>query len=470
LVETNVSGTQPPDFRAQSSEAAALVVPLARLTGQDQALAGGKAANLGEMLRAGLPVPGGFCVTTAAFGLWIDGSGTATRLLERLAQLAPEATGEIREAAAALRQGLSASALPRPVEEAIRAGVEQHGPQMAWAVRSSATAEDLPEASFAGQHDSLLNVRGSDAVLAAVRHCWVSLFTDRAVFYRLKNRLPGRAAAMAVVVQEMVPAEVSGVIFTADPLTGDTRRMVIEAARGLGEALVSGRVSPDRLVLDKETLRVLEPTATQKQAGAVPNQAGASSAREVSGARPPDPCFNDAMIRRLGELGRRAERLFGRPQDLEWAARGGQVFLLQSRPITARPPARAAEPEVWTNANIVEALPDVVTPMSWSLWQVLLQDFLYPLMRRLGLDTARRPLVDLIAGRAYLNVRAIIELVEKVAGPIPVDVTVAFGGLHTGLEQVIPPGSLRSRGSMGPQTLWRFVKRSEEHTSELQSP
>ncbi|MGA2863634.1 MAG: PEP/pyruvate-binding domain-containing protein [Verrucomicrobiota bacterium] len=460
MVETNVSGTPPPEFRAQRSAAAALVVPLARLTGQDQALAGGKAANLGEMLRASLPVPGGFCVTTAAFGLWLDGSGTATGLLERLAQLAPEAAREIREAAAALRQGLSASALPRPVEDAIRAAVEQHGPQMAWAVRSSATAEDLPEASFAGQHDSLLNVRGSEAVLAAVRRCWVSLFTDRAVFYRLKNRIPCRAAAMAVVVQEMVPAEVSGVIFTADPLTGDTRRMVIEGAPGLGEALVSGRVSPDRLVLDKETLRVLERTSTHKKAGSVPNEAGASHAGDVNGARPHEPCFNDAIIRRLGELARHAERLFGRPQDMEWAARGSQVFLLQSRPITAWPPARAAEPEVWTNANVVEALPDVVTPMSWSLLQVLLQDFLYPLMRRLDLNTGRRPLVDLIAGRAYMNVRAIIELVQKVAGPIQVDVTVAFGGLHSGLEQVIPPGSLRSRGSLGLQTLWRFVKLS----------
>jgi pyruvate,water dikinase len=388
---------------------------------------GGKAANLGRMLEAGLPVPGGFCVSTAGFRLWIETNSDAAPLLDRLDHLAPEAAAEIRETAAALRRSLAASPVPEPVEGAIRA-IAAPGP---WAVRSSATAEDLPEASFAGQHDSVLNVRGPEPLLDAVRGCWASLFSDRAVFYRLKNRIPNRAVAMAVVVQEMVPAEVSGVMFTANPLTGDTTRMVIEGAPGLGESLVSGKVNPDRRMVDKEPLRVIEP------------------------AGPGQPCLTDAIIGRLGELGLRAERLFGGPQDIEWAARDGQVFLLQSRPITALPLAplpehevgAAPEVEVWTNANIMEALPDVVVPMAWSFMQVLFNDFLYPVIRRLGLDPDRRPLVQLIAGRAYLNVRTLSELVQQPGGPIQIDAIAAFGGLHNGLGKVIrfePTPGLRS--------------------------
>jgi len=391
--------------------------------------AGGKAANLGRMLEAGLPVPGGFCVSTAGFRLWIETNSDAAPLLDRLDHLAPDATAEIRETAAALRRSLAASPVPEPVEGAIRA-IAAPGP---WAVRSSATAEDLPRASFAGQHDSALNVRGPEPLLDAVRCCWASLFSDRAVFYRLKNRIPNRAAAMAVVVQEMVPADLSGVMFTANPLTGDTTRMIIEGAPGLGESLVSGKVNPDRRMVDKEPLRVIEP------------------------AGPGQPCLTDGILRRLGELGLRAERLFGGPQDIEWAARDGQVFLLQSRPITALPPAPLREPEtgagpeveVWTNANIMEALPDVVVPLSWSLWEVLFNDFLYPIMRRLGLlDPDRRPLARLIAGRAYLNARALAELVQQAIGPIQIDAIAAFGGLHKGIERAIQFEPAPGRRSM----------------------
>ena len=444
-VQNGVLRTEHPESGPVNPDPVAWVVPLARLTGLEKNLVGGKAANLGRMLEAGLPVPGGFCVTTAAFRVWLEGNLSAASLLERLDQLAPGATAEIREAAAALRQALAAFPLPGPVQGSVRAAA---GPG-AYAVRSSATAEDLPGASFAGQHDTWLDVRGAESVLEAVRGCWISLFSDRAVLYRLKGRIPHRAAAMAVVVQEMVPAEVAGVMFTADPLTGDRTRMVIEGAPGLGESLVSGRVNPDRCVLDKESLRVIDP------AGTMPT------------------CLTGALIGRLGDLGLRAERLFGAPQDIEWAARDGQVFLLQSRPITALPsvsapglhgqtatpaPAPAPDLEVWTNANVMEALPDVVVPMSWSFMQVVFNDFLYPVMRRLDLDPDRRPLLGLIAGRAYLNVRAVLELVQRAGGPIQVDWTAAFGGLHHGLEQVLPLSPAPSRRSWDVRALWRLAR------------
>ena len=496
-------GTPRPELNAHAAASTAWVVPLARLTGQDRSLAGGKAVNLGEMLRAGLPVPGGFCVSTAAFRLWLDGDRTATASQEPPIQAGrdafhcvPEFSGEdgdavervptgsmageqVRQnlaasqesdrgrspAAAALRQALAGVPVPAPVAQAIRTAVALRGPQAAWAVRSSATAEDLAEASFAGQHDSLLDVRGPEAVLEAVRCCWISLFTERAMSYRLKHRVPDRAVAMAVVVQEFVPAEVSGVLFTADPLTGDTRRLIIEAAPGLGDTLVSGKVSPDRLVLDKDTLRLLDQTVHRIQHpggrdSVEPTHPRHTSSQSSTESRPTrdEPCLDEATARRLGRLGIEAERLFGAPQDLEWAARDGQVFLLQSRPITALAPRPGAEPEIWTNANVMEALPDVVTPMAWSLMRILQDDFLHPLMRRLRLDLDHWPLIDVIAGRAYLNVRLVAELVQKAAGPIRADFTVAFGGLHEGLTSVLPPESLRSGGSLHGWT-WRELLR-----------
>jgi pyruvate,water dikinase len=408
---------------------------------------GGKAANLGRMLGAGLPVPGGFCVTTVAFRLWLEANRDAVLLLDRLDRLAPQVGPEIRETAAALRQMLAVWPVPQPMQDAIRAAAGQptlrgaaaaRATSRSWAVRSSATAEDLPGASFAGQHDSLLNVRGPEPLIEAVRRCWVSLYNERAVFYRLKNLVPHRSAAMAVIVQEMVPAEVSGVLFTANPVTGDTTRLIIEGAPGLGESLVSGRVNPERRTLDRQSLRAIEP------------------------AGPPRQCLTGPLTRRLGKLGLKAERLFGRPQDIEWAARDGRAFLLQSRPITALPPAPGHGPEpeveVWTNANVMEALPDVVVPMAWSLLQVMFIEFIYPIMRRVGLDPDARPLVALIAGRAYLNARTLFELVERTGNLLPIDAIAAFGGLHGGLEKVIRPGPAPRRGFMNFRALWRLAK------------
>ena len=436
------------------------MAPLLKLGRDDRAAAGGKAANLGEMLRAGLPVPDGFCVTTTAFRTWLGNHATATRLVARLEGMAPEATSEIREAAASLRRELMAASLPEPVENAIREQLNRRGGDGPWAVRSSATAEDSPEASFAGQHDSWLNVRGTESVLKAVRDCWASLFTDRAVLYRSRNGIRQSEAAMAAVVQQMVPAEASGVMFTADPLTGNTRALVIEWVRGLGDALVSGRSSPERCVLDKETLRILQHVASHARMELMANPEPECSTLEAGAAGPHQPRLDDTLARRLGELGRSLETLFHRPQDVEWAACDGRVWLVQSRPITALPAAQSTEPEIWTNANVMEALPGVVTPMSWSLMQNLLEDFLNPLMCRLGLNTTGRPLIGLVAGRAYLNLRAIVALVRPIAGPVQVNVMAAFGGQHSGNERALWPDEPRGSRLPSGQKLWRFLRLS----------
>jgi len=281
-----------------------------------------------------------------------------------------------------VRQALAAVPVPESVERALEAAEEQFGSATAWAIRSSATLEDLPDASFAGQHDTFLNVRGREAILTAVHGCWVSLFTDRAIFYRLEHRMAHRSAAMAVVVQAMVPATAAGVLFTIDPVTGSAGRIVIEGTPGLGDRLVSGQVDPERVVLDKETLRVVERYA-------------------ASGSN----CLDEPIAQRLGALARKVERLFGGPQDIEWAADSGQVFLLQARPVTATRPARSWEDrQVWTNLNTGEVFPEVATPISWSMIRSFVTPLFGSIFRLFGADVTKGPSAGLVAGRIYFNV------------------------------------------------------------------
>ncbi|WP_138415386.1 PEP/pyruvate-binding domain-containing protein [Sinomonas gamaensis] len=275
------------------------LVPLALLRAADLPIAGGKGANLGELVAAGLPVPDGFVVTTAAY------------------RAHAEAAGLDPERAAADPSGARIALEAAPLDPQLRhevAGAVEHLGAARVAVRSSATAEDLPGAAFAGQQDTFLNVEGPEAVTEAIRKCWASLWTDRAVEYRKRQGIEPSDVAIAVVVQRMVDAEAAGVLFTANPLTGRQSELVVDAAPGLGEAVVSGEVTPEHLVLDRDG-RVLERTAGQG-GGQV---------------------LSDTAARELAALAVRVERHFGVPQDIEWALDGGRVVLLQARPMTALP-------------------------------------------------------------------------------------------------------------------------------------
>ena len=229
--------------------AGGLVVPLQALDRDAVAVAGGKGANLGELIRAGFPVPPGFCLTTSAYALATAGAGLETTLAA-LATLPPGDQEGRATLAARVRETILATPVPEAVQEALRDALGALVQGAPLAVRSSATAEDLPFASFAGQQDTYLNVVGADAVQDAVRRCWASLWTERAVAYRAANGIDPRGVRLAVVVQVLVDAAVAGVLFTADPLTGRRRRAVIDASPGLGEAVVSGAVTPDHFVVD----------------------------------------------------------------------------------------------------------------------------------------------------------------------------------------------------------------------------
>jgi phosphoenolpyruvate synthase/pyruvate phosphate dikinase len=327
-----------------------LVLPLERLDRSLLPMVGGKAAQLGELIRAGFAVPAGFCVTTTAYAQ-ISAAAGLDALLAELSSVPPTDTARQAELAAAVRTAILQTPVPSDITSA---NVEAYqalvpGEPIPVAVRSSATAEDLPDASFAGQQESFLNVVGVEAVLDAVRRCWASLWTDRAVSYRATHGIDPRGVRLAIVVQRMVDAQVAGVLFTANPLTGRRRQAVIDANPGLGEAVVSGATTPDHFVVNTLTGEIIERRLGDKQV-IIRATAGGGTQRVEQAAQADTASLSDAQVRLLAALGARVEAYFGAPQDIEWALdAAGQVWLLQTRPITTLfplPPDAPATDEV----------------------------------------------------------------------------------------------------------------------------
>ncbi|WP_224048347.1 PEP/pyruvate-binding domain-containing protein [Arthrobacter sp. NicSoilB4] len=336
---------------------------------------GGKAANLGELMRSGLPVPAGFCLTTEAYRRATASAGLDVVHAD-LAGTAPDDLAGIARLAAAARRLVRAADIPADIADAVRSAYTALGTDVPVAVRSSATAEDLPFASFAGQQDTFLNVVGIDAVLAAVRQCWASLWTDRAASYRATHGISPSTVSLAVVVQRMVDAAVAGVLFTANPVTGRRHEAVVDASPGLGEAVVSGAVNPDHFVVDSGTQKILERRIGSKSVAIRPLPGGGTERVEQYGSAS-QPCVNDAQLLALERLGRRAELHFGAPQDLEWAVDGGGVpWLTQSRPITTLYPLperrRVREgTRVYLCFSLAQGLTRPLTPMGLAGFRLI---------------------------------------------------------------------------------------------------
>lgn len=336
---------------------------------------GGKAANLGELIRAGLPVPAGFCLTTQAYRRATSGAGLDLVHAD-LAATAADDLPRLAGLAAAARRLVLATDVPADVAGSVRDAYAALGTDVPVAVRSSATAEDLPFASFAGQQDTFLNVVGVEAVLAAVRQCWASLWTDRAVSYRATHGIGPSKVSLAVVVQRMVDADVAGVLFTANPVTGRRREAVIDASPGLGEAVVSGAVNPDHFVIDSATRRILERRTGSKGLAIRPVPGGGTERIDQPGAGSL-PCLDDAQLLALELLGRRAAVHFGAPQDLEWAIDGGgAAWLTQSRPITTLYPLpeRQRVPDgtrVYLCFSLAQGLTRPLTPMGLAAFRLI---------------------------------------------------------------------------------------------------
>ncbi|MDT7634030.1 MAG: rifampicin phosphotransferase [Pseudonocardiales bacterium] len=340
---------------------------------------GGKAANLGELTRAGLPVPGGFCLTVGAYRRIAAGAALDAVLdqLERPGSRTAD-TGELATLAGKARSAVAGAPVPPDIEAEVLSAYRALGDDVPVAVRSSATAEDLPFASFAGQQDTYLNVVGVDAVLDAVRRCWASLWTDRAVAYRSSNGIPHRDVALAVVVQRMVNSQVSGVLFTANPVTGRRREAVVDASPGLGEAVVSGAVNPDRFVLGLDGGPVRERRLGDKRVVVLPVAGGGVVQRERAADEEPTACLTDAQLGELAALGRQVEDHYGSPQDCEWALdESAALWLTQARPITTlfplpTDPGPAGDgTTAYFCATLAQGLVRPITPMGLAAFRLL---------------------------------------------------------------------------------------------------
>jgi rifampicin phosphotransferase len=355
------------------------------------AVVGGKGAHLGELSRIeGVRVPAGFCVTTDAFRRIIAEAPSIDDRLDRLARLNPDDREAIRTLSAEIRRTIEGIAMPDDLAAAITRSLARLGERSAYAVRSSATAEDSRTASFAGQQDTYLNVVGPAAILHHVSRCWASLFTERAVTYRLRNGFDHRKVQMAVVVQQMVFPEAAGVLFTADPVTSNRKVACVEASFGLGEALVSGLVNADAYqVRDGE---VVAKTVATKKLAIHASPAGGTQEEAIDPERQDQPALTDAQVVGLVELGRRIEAHFGRPQDIEWCLVDDDFQVVQSRPITTLFPIPAAgdrENHVYISVGHQQMMTDPMKPLGLSFWQMTTPRPMYVAGGRLFVDVAR---------------------------------------------------------------------------------
>lgn len=308
---------------------------------------GGKCNSLAIMTSAGMPVPPGFAITTDAFDKVMSATGLSKRIREILDGLDADDVAEVDRRAAHVRELILTQEIPTKVRDevvlAYRALMTRCGGEVAVAVRSSATAEDLPDASFAGQQDTYLWIVGEANALHKVRECWASLYTARAITYRIGNRIPDEGLSMSVAVQKMVNSRSSGVAMTLDPATGDRTKIVVESSWGLGEMVVSGEVTPDNFLLDKVMMSVVTRAISAKHEELVPNGRGGIVRREIDEERREAPSLSDEELLAVARLAKAAEKHYGTPQDVEWAIDadlpdGENVLLLQARPETVWSP------------------------------------------------------------------------------------------------------------------------------------
>lgn len=364
-------------------------------------VAGGKGANLSQLFRAGFPVPNGFIISTHAYHSFVQSNGLKEKILDFYSLVSPDEPQSFETASVGIRQVFQFGSFPPVIATAIREAygdltgtrvqpkpylVSEQSQALAVAVRSSATAEDLPGASFAGQQETFLNVKGEEKLLEAVKQCWSSLWTGRAMAYRARQGIEPEKVGLAVIVQILVPADAAGVAFTVNPITGNEDEVFVNSAWGLGEAVVGGWVNPDTLITVKSTGKVIH-TETSEKLVMTSLTDDSTTQSSVDSRRRDRLSLTPAQAEELTALARKIERLFGTPQDIEWAVVEGRMYILQARPVTAIASSRmpkfdqtipgddnwpfvgriSPQPfDLWTQANVGEVWPRPITPFAWS--------------------------------------------------------------------------------------------------------
>ncbi|SHN63814.1 phosphoenolpyruvate synthase [Desulfitobacterium chlororespirans] len=380
---------------------------------KDLPLVGGKGANLGEMTKAGFPVPDGFCVTTTSYQEFLN----INNLHEYIAETIKDADLDtIKPIGSAIRERLRMAEIPQSVKEAVLQALQKSGTQHYYAIRSSATAEDLAFASFAGQQDTYLNIKGEEEVLDALRNCWASLFTDRAILYRMQNGIDQEKVYMSVVIQRMIFPEVSGIMFTADPVSGHRGLISIDAGYGLGEALVSGLVSPDIYTFNKASGQIQSKSIAEKKLAILPVPGGGTEKVAITGEKATRQVLDDTLIQDLAALGKTIEQHYGCPQDIEWCLSSGlsshgspTLSILQSRAITSLYPLPAPLPQdnalhVYISLNHIQVMTDPISPLGIDMLRLMLP---FDKGARSAEEYQR---VKEAAGRVYIDISEILAL------------------------------------------------------------
>ncbi|MFI8998615.1 rifamycin-inactivating phosphotransferase [Streptomyces sp. NPDC053542] len=449
------------------------------------AAVGGKGAHLGELSGIeGIRVPDGFCVTTDAFRRIMAEVPSLDDRLDELSRVNPddregregrEDRESIRTLSARIRRSIEEVVIPDDLAAAITGALARLGEEAAYAVRSSATAEDLPTASFAGQQDTYLNVVGPTAILQHVSQCWASLFTERAVTYRQRNGIDHRTVHMAVVVQRMVFPHASGILFTADPITGNRKVATVDAGFGLGEALVSGLVNPD--VFKVRDGEVVAKTIAAKQRAVRALPAGGTQEVAIDAQRQEQPALTDAQVVELVQLGRRIEAHFGRPQDIEWCLTDddgddgfGAFRIVQSRPITTLFPIPEADNEanhVYVSVGHQQMMTDPMKPLGLSLWQLTAMVPMHEaggrlfveVTERLASPASRAALLDVI-GKGDPLTRDALETVLDRGDFVP--------SLPDAAPSGPPPGGAPAPIETDPAIVTELIERSQESLAALE--
>jgi pyruvate,water dikinase len=353
------------------------VIPISRLDKSNLDVAGGKGSNLGELARLDLPVPAGFVISTSAYVSFVEANELQEAILDRAAAVVVGDPLSAEAASKAIQILFQDGTVPESLASPIRKAYAEFEQDLPVAVRSSATAEDLPTASFAGQQDTYLNVRGEDALLDAVRNCWASLWTARAISYRARQGIDPGSVSLAVVVQELIPAEKSGILFTANPVDGQRDQILINAAWGLGEAIVGGLVTPDDVVLSKKPLALVSRETGSKSVMTAIDVEGTREI-DVPAHQQDEQVLDEAEAIELARLGIEIEDHYGIPMDIEWAIANHKIAILQARPITSLPDPAPALPEfvwepispktIWMRRQIVEHMPEPLSPLFEDLY------------------------------------------------------------------------------------------------------
>jgi len=406
----------PGDFDVNTEQDSPLVLALDDASATLERV-GGKGSSLARLAAASLPVPPGFHITTAAYRLFVAKHGLQEQILAAVSTTSSDQPATLEVAAQTISTLFAQHPMPDEVASAIhQAYIRLGGGDLPVAVRSSATAEDLPDLSFAGQQETYLNMHGEAMVLDAVKRCWASLWTARAIGYRAQHGIAQEEVSLAVVVQELVPADAAGIMFTANPVTGGHDQIMINAAWGLGEAIVGGLVTPDTVVVDKNRGAIVTSEINEKDVMTVRTPTGTHE-EPVPANRRRQAVLSPGQAAELARLGVQIEELYEQPMDIEWALSDGRFFIVQARPITTLHHKNQGIDAwndsltidcLWTRGNVGEAVPDVMTPCSWSLLQLVFDDMMPTLF--IG---GYSPIGN-IGGRLYMNLSVMMTMVAVV--------------------------------------------------------